>query len=123
MSRSGCERNAATLPRVPRAVARTRVVRVVVRFRAGPTWTSGAPDDQPGWDDHAAFVDELVARGTMVMGGPFSDHSGSLIVLENLVEDEARELVARDPFVVNGVFVLEDVRAWNVYVDELTPGI
>jgi uncharacterized protein len=104
-------------------MARTRIVRVLVRFSAGPTWTSGPPDDQPGWDDHAAFVDELVARGTMVMGGPFADHSGTLVVLENVGEDEARELVARDPFVVNGVFVLEDVRAWNVYVDELTPRI
>ena len=92
---------------------------MVVRFRAGPTWTSGPPDEQPGWDDHAAFVDELVARGTMVLGGPFADHSGSLIFLENVGEDEARALVAGDPFVVNGVFVLEDVRAWNVYVDKL----
>ncbi len=94
---------------------------MLVRFHAGPTWTSGPPDDQPGWDDHAAFIDELVARGTMVLGGPFADHSGSLIVLENVAEDEARELVADDPFVLNGVFVLEDVRAWNVYVDPPTP--
>ena len=106
-----------------RVVARTRIVRVLVRFRAGPTWTSGPPEDQPAWDDHAAFVDEIVGRGTMVMGGPFADRSGSLIVLENVDEDEARELVAADPFVVNGVFVLEDVRTWNVYVDELTPGV
>jgi uncharacterized protein YciI len=104
-------------------MARTRIVRMLVRFSAGPTWTSGPPDEQPGWDDHAKFVDELIARGTMVMGGPFTDHSGSLSVLENISEDEARELLARDPFVVNGVFVLEDVRAWNVYVDELTPNI
>jgi uncharacterized protein len=102
-------------------MARTRVVRMLVRFRAGPTWKAGLPEEQAGWDDHAAFVDDLVARGTMVLGGPFADHSGSQVVLENVAEDEARELVGRDPFVVNGVFVLEDVRAWNVYVDELTP--
>jgi uncharacterized protein YciI len=99
---------------------RTRIVRVVARVSAGPTWTSGPPEEQPGWDDHADFVDELVARGTMVMGGPFADYSGSLILLEGVSEEEARELLARDPFVANGVFVLEDVRAWNVYVDELT---
>ncbi len=102
-------------------MARTRVVRVLVRFRAGPTWAGGPPDAQPGWNEHAAFVDELVAAGTMVMGGPFADSSGSLIVLKNVGEDEARELVARDPFLANGVFALDDVRAWNVYVDELTP--
>lgn len=93
---------------------------MLVRFCAGPTWASGPPDEQPGWDDHSAFIDELVARGTMVMGGPFTDHSGSLIVLENVGEAEARDLVTQDPFVVNGVFVLEDVRGWSVYVDALT---
>jgi uncharacterized protein YciI len=101
-------------------VSRNRVVRTFVRFRAGPTWESGPPEDQPGWDEHAAFVDDLIERGTFVMGGPFADYSGSMSLLEGVGEDEARELVARDPFVQNGVFELEDVRAWNVYVDELT---
>ena len=97
-----------------------RAKRVLVRWRAGPAWTSGAPEEQAGWDEHAAFVDDLVERGIFVMGGPFADYSGSFTILENLDEAEARELVARDPFVETGVFVLEDVRAWNVYVDELT---
>jgi uncharacterized protein YciI len=55
------------------------------------------------------------------MGGPFADNSGSLTLLENLDVAGARELMLRDPFLANGVFELEDVRAWNVYVDELTP--
>ena len=101
-------------------MGRTKVVRVLVRFRAGPTWTSGPPEEQPGWDEHAAFIDDLVARGTMVMGGPFADYSGTALLLENVGEEEARRLVLRDPFIENGVFELDDVRAWNVYVDELT---
>ena len=106
----------------PTHMARTRVVRVLVRFGAGPTWTNGTPDEQPGWDEHAAFVDDLVERGIFVMGGPFADNSGTLVVLEDVGEHEARELIAEDPFLLNGVFVLEDLRAWNVWVDELTPG-
>ena len=102
-------------------MARTRVVRVLVRFRAGPTWTSGPPEEQPGWDEHGDFVDRLIENGIFVMGGPLADYSGSINVLENVGEDEARALLAQDPFVLNGVFVLEDVRPWNVYVDELTP--
>ena len=101
-------------------MTRTRVVRVVVRWRAGPTWTSGPPEEQPGWDEHASFIDDLIERGIFVMGGPFADYSGSLTLLDNVSEEEARELVLRDPFVENGVFELEDLRAWNVYVDELT---
>jgi len=94
--------------------------RVVVVWRAGPTWTSGGVPDQPGWDAHAQFIDALVAQGTFVMGGPFADNSGSMSLLEGVSVDEARRIVADDPFVENGVFVLEDVREWDVFVDELT---
>ena len=97
-----------------------RVVRVLVRWRAGPTWRSGAVDEQPGWDEHAAYIDDLIERGIFVMGGPFADQSGSLSLLETVTEQEARELIAQDPFVANGVFELEEVRSWNVFVDELT---
>jgi len=96
-----------------------RVVRVVVRWRAGPTWTSGAVDEQPGWDEHAAFIDDLVERGLMVMGGPFSDNSGSLMLFEGVGVEELRALLNEDPFVQNGVFVVDDVREWTVFVDTL----
>jgi uncharacterized protein YciI len=94
--------------------------RVVVRFRAGPTWVAGTPREQPGWDEHAAFVDDLAARGIFVLGGPFADNSGSLVVLENVNADVARQLVEDDPFVHNGVFVVEAVDDWIVYVDRLS---
>jgi len=90
-------------------------------MRAGPAWRDGPPEQQPGWDDHAAFIDAVVAAGTMVMGGPFADFSGSLMLFEGIDEREVRRVVADDPFVRNGVFVVDDVRTWTVYVDELTP--
>jgi len=64
-----------------------------------------------------AHVDE---RRTFVMGGPFADNSGSLSLLEGVSVDEAKRIIAEDPFVENGVFVLDDVREWDVLVDELT---
>jgi uncharacterized protein YciI len=97
-----------------------KAVRVVVRWRAGPAWRSGPPEEQDGWDAHADFVDALVERGIFVMGGPLADYSGSLTLLEGVTVGEARELVLKDPFVEAGVFELEDVSAWNVYVDELS---
>ena len=97
-----------------------RAKRVLVRWRAGPTWTSGPPDEQPGWDEHAAFVDDLVERGIFVMGGPFADNSGSLVMLAGVTAEQAPAIVADDPFMRNGVFELESVREWIVYVDELS---
>jgi uncharacterized protein YciI len=96
-------------------------MRLIVRFRAGPTWTSGSVREQPDWDAHAEFVDALIERGTFVMGGPFSDNSGSMSLLEGIDADEARRILEDDPFMKNGVFVLEEIREWNVFVDELSP--
>ena len=95
-------------------------MRVVVVWRAGPTWTSGGVREQPGWDEHAEFIDALIEKGTFVMGGPFADNSGSLSLLEGVIVDEAKRIISEDPFVENGVFVLDDVRAWDVFVDELS---
>jgi uncharacterized protein YciI len=78
-------------------------MRLMVRFRAGPTWASGSVREQPGWDAHAEFVDALIERGTFVMGGPFSDNSGSMSLLEGIDADEARR-----------------IREWDVFVDELS---
>jgi len=97
-------------------------MRLIVRFRAGPTWTSGSVREQPDWDAHAEFVDALIERGTFVMGGPFSDNSGSMSLLEGIDADEARRILEDDPFMKNGVFVLEEIREWNVFVDELSTG-
>jgi uncharacterized protein YciI len=94
-----------------------RIPRVVVRVGPGPAWTSGLPEEQPGWDDHAAFVDELVDRGVFVMGGPWTGRLGSLSIWEGLTAAEVRDVVQDDPFVLNGVFAVEDVADWTVYVD------
>ena len=82
---------------------------------------SGSVREQPDWDAHAEFVDALIERGTFVMGGPFSDNSGSMSLLEGIDAEEARRIVEDDPFMKNGVFVLEEIREWNVFVDELSP--
>jgi len=94
---------------------------VIVRFRAGPTWEPGGPvREQPGWDAHAAFVDGLVDRGTVVMGGPYSDNSGTMMLLEGVDADEAERILADDPFIENQVFLLEEIREWTIVVDELS---
>jgi uncharacterized protein YciI len=97
-------------------------MRLMVRFRAGPTWSSGSVREQRDWDAHAEFVDALIERGTFVMGGPFSDNSGSMSLLEGVDADEARRILEDDPFMKNGVFILEEIREWDVIVDELSTG-
>jgi uncharacterized protein YciI len=94
-----------------------RIPRVVLRLGPGPTWKSGRPEDQPGWNDHARFVDDLTDRGHFVMGGPWTNRLGSMSVWEGMDADEVRGVMEGDPFLQNGVFVIEDVADWTVYVD------
>ena len=94
--------------------------RVIVRFKAGPTWTSGGVREQQDWDAHADYVDALIEQGTFVMGGPFADSSGSMSLWEGVDIEEARRIIDEDPFMKNGVFELEEVREWDVFVDELS---
>ncbi|MDQ2981181.1 MAG: hypothetical protein M3R26_02505 [Actinomycetota bacterium] len=93
--------------------------RLLVTFRTGPGWTGGTSREQPDWDAHAAFIDALVERSTIVMGGPFDDYSGAMLLLEGVGADEVRSIFADDPFVKNGVFVLDEAREWTIFVDAL----
>lgn len=66
------------------------------------------------------YVNDLIERGIFVMGGPFADDSGSQSLWEGVDLEEAHRIVREDPFIENGVFELEEIREWNIFVDELT---
>jgi uncharacterized protein YciI len=44
-----------------------------------------------------------------------------MILLEGVDAAEAERLAAEDPFMEKGVFVLEEIREWTIFVDELAP--
>ena len=51
----------------------------VVISSAGPNRdVSKGTREQPFWDEHAEFIDRLVAEGFILMGGPLVDDGGSL---------------------------------------------
>lgn len=53
---------------------------------------------------HLEHLRPLSAAGRITLAGPLTDGSGSLIVLEADSREEAWGIVARDPYVVNGIF-------------------
>lgn len=84
----------------------------------GPAWVQGKTvREQPYWDEHAVFMDRLFENGTVVMGGPFADGTGSLVVVEGENENEVAALYASDPFVVQGIFVLSSFKRWQLFLD------
>ena len=90
----------------------------VILWAPGAAWN---PDktvrEQAYWTEHAAFMDRLFANGIVIMGGPFSDGTGSLVLVEAEEENEVRTLIANDPFVVHKIFTLKSLKQWQLFLD------
>jgi uncharacterized protein YciI len=74
--------------------------------------------EQPFWDEHAAFIDQLVYEGFIVMGGPLVDEGGSLLIVNAKDENEVREKLKNDPWARHGILKLESVKRWQIFIDK-----
>jgi uncharacterized protein YciI len=91
----------------------------VVISSAGPKRDpSKGTREQPFWDEHAEFIDRLVAEGFILMGGPLVDEGGSLLIVNAEDENEVREKLKNDPWRDQGILKLESVRRWQIFIDE-----
>jgi uncharacterized protein YciI len=85
---------------------------------AGPNRDrSKATREQPLWDEHAAFIDQLVVEGFILMGGPLVDEDGAMLIVNANDEDEVREKLRNDPWMEHGVLKLESVKRWDIFID------
>ena len=90
----------------------------ILLWDAGPAWTPGkTAREQAWWDEHADFMDRLFARGMILLGGPFADTSGALVIVAAENEQEVSEVFARDPFVVHDIFALRALKQWHIFLD------
>jgi uncharacterized protein YciI len=79
---------------------------------------------QPFWDEHATFIDQLVADGFILMGGPLVDEGGmpqgALLIVNAEDENEVREKMKNDPWFMHGILKLESIKRWQIFVDVRT---
>ena len=90
----------------------------LVKRAHGPSWdTSRLRREQQGWDDHGAFMDELVEKGVIVLGGPVGEGDGhsALLVIEAKDEAEVRELLALDPW-GEDMLATESIEPWTIFL-------
>jgi uncharacterized protein YciI len=74
--------------------------------------------EQRYWDEHAAFIDGLVAEGFILLGGPLVDEGGAILVVFADDEQDVREKLKTDPWYVHGILTLESVKRWEIFIDE-----
>jgi uncharacterized protein len=90
----------------------------IILWTPGPAWVPGKTvREQPHWAAHATVMDQLLENGTVVLGGPFADATGSLVIVEAENEHEVADLFARDPFVVHEIFVPSLRKQWLLFLD------
>jgi uncharacterized protein YciI len=70
-------------------------------------------EEQPGWAEHAAFMDELARSGFVVIGGPLGDGPHVLLIVEAASSEEIRTRLAADPWPPE-LLSLRSIRPWDV---------
>ena len=93
---------------------------LVISLRSGPQWDPSRPlEEQVGWEEHARFMDGLVDRGLIVLGGPLADEHRVALVCKAGSAEEIRTELARDPW--SGThLVIGSIDPWTIRLDGRT---
>ena len=87
-------------------------------LRPGSLWNPDkAVREQPFWDEHARFMDALFEQGMIILGGPFADRSGSLVIVAADSAAQVYEMYRSDPWTEKDVLVVADVKEWVIFLD------
>ena len=91
---------------------------IAVFLRPGSSWNPDLPvREQAYWDEHARFMDSLFDAGTLLLGGPFADGSGSMVILFAESPEAARAIFREDPWARHDVLVASEVKEWTIFLD------
>ncbi len=76
----------------------------------GPDGQTKRPIHRPA---HLANLEPLDRQGRVILAGPLTDKTGSLIVIEADSLEEAQRFAQTDPYTVNGIFERVEVHPFT----------
>ena len=62
---------------------------------------------------HLANLEPLNRQGKVLLAGPFTDQTGSLIIIEASSLEEAQKFAAEDPYTLHGIFERVEVHPFH----------
>jgi uncharacterized protein YciI len=94
----------------------------VISYGRGGAWIAGKPVFEQPLKEHLAYMRDLTARRILILGGPFTDDLGGLIVVRVETQQDADAIWNDDPAVLAGVMTAE-AHPWMLMAgtDILTP--
>ena len=89
-----------------------------VRLQRGGPWDwSRDLREQDGWDEHASFMESLVADGFIVLGGPLAGEREVFHAIAAPSEQAVRERLAQDNWHENGMLTITSIEPWTILLD------
>jgi uncharacterized protein len=100
-------------------ISEEKMKKTIAAFlRPGSQWNPEKPvREQAYWEEHARFMDSLFEAGTILLGGPFADGSGSMVILEGESVEAAQAIFQDDPWAQQDVLVASEVKEWTIFLD------
>ena len=90
----------------------------VLRLERGGPWDwSCDMRELDGWDEHARFMDDLVDKGSIILGGPLEGDRETMHIIAADSEHEVRDLFASDPWWLNGMLRPVRIERWTIVLD------
>jgi uncharacterized protein YciI len=87
-------------------------------LRPGSLWDPNkTAREQPFWDEHARYMDAVFETGVIILGGPFADRTGSLVIVKADNANQVREMYREDPWTRQDVMKVADVKEWTIFLD------
>jgi uncharacterized protein YciI len=86
----------------------------VALYERGPAYPAGVKVEELLLTGYQGYMKQRLAEGELVMGGPFSDDSGMMTILNVASTDEAHTFVATDALISKQIFKLASMNAWYV---------
>jgi uncharacterized protein YciI len=71
-------------------------------------------EQQRSWDEHAAFMDDLVDRGIIVLGGPFEGAQKVLMIFDAESPEAIETTLADDPWTQMGLLTTLTIDRWQI---------
>ena len=88
----------------------------------GPNWDDSKPmEEQVDWRDHADFMNQLVADGFVLLGGPFKGTRDVLLIVRAEDRQEVETRLAPDCWVAKGLLRNLRIEPWELRLGSLGP--
>ena len=82
-------------------------------YAPGPNWVQGHSIFEQDLMAHANYMQKLLDDGKLQLGGPFSDSTGGMAIINAPDPTAARNIMENDPAIVNGIFTAK-VHPWFI---------